>query len=387
MNILYYTKPFLLDCDFPYIKSLRKLDYNVTTLINLSPYHLRSTLIDIKKQYPKNGIFPVSIYKELACFDSYINNEMAYVVNRLSSNPLALSNLILNFKLVLFVFKHKINIIHTTDFYSYIDFLMYLFRKKTILTVHDPIPHTGEVTKKNSFFRAAAFRLFSNFVLLNKAQRDIFVSRYRLESKNIFISRLSVYSILEEYLDYNNLKKDKSILFFGRISPYKGIEYLLQAMECVSKERSDILLVVAGAGEYYFDIRQYSKMQNVKFINRFIPISELASLISNALFVVCPYTDATQSGVVMSSYALCRPIIATSVGGMQEVIENNVTGLLIPPRNTEALAQAILKLVNNEDVIKQMEHNIQNIYMKGSKSWDAIAQGMNEAYFSIIRKK
>ena len=111
-------------------------------------------------------------------------------------------------------------------------------------------------------------------------------------------------------------KKENYVLFFGRISPYKGVEYLFRAMERVHKVHPNVKVIVAGSGEMYFDASEYEKYEYVKIVNRFIELDELADLIRGALFTVCPYTDATQSGVVYSSFALNTPVIATNVGGL-----------------------------------------------------------------------
>lgn len=70
---------------------------------------------------------------------------------------------------------------------------------------------------------------------------------------------------------------------------------------------------------------------------------QLAGLLNDALFAVCPYKDATQSGVIQTAFSMDCPVIGTDVGALPEAIDNGVTGLIVPPCNSEALAHAIIR--------------------------------------------
>ena len=107
--------------------------------------------------------------------------------------------------------------------------------------------------------------------------------------------------------------------------------------------------------------------------NRFIPDDEMVSLVKNALFMVCPYTDATQSGVIMSSYAFYRPVVATNVGGLPEMVVNDRYGLIVKERDIDALAEAIKRLLNDRCMLEMFSKNIEKDYSTGEKSWHEIA--------------
>ena len=219
------------------------------------------------------------------------------------------------------------------------------------------------------------------FIVLNKAEVDVFSKEYSVSKRKIFTSHLGYYNILHMYGDVNK-KKEKYILFFGRISPYKGIEYLLKAMEIVHKKHPDVKVIIAGSGKMYFDVSKYENLDYVEIRNRFIELDELADLIRGALFTVCPYIDATQSGVVYSSFALNTPVIATKVGGLPEMIDDGETGIIVPPKDVNALASAILSYLNNSELLKKMNKNIAESAKSGNGSWDIIA----EEYISIYKK-
>lgn len=86
------------------------------------------------------------------------------------------------------------------------------------------------------------------------------------------------------------------------------------------------------------------------------------------------WVDATQSGVIMTSYSLCKPVVATNVGGLGEMVEDGKTGLLVPSKDADALDNAIMSLLRNDTALDEMARNIQNDYFVGDKSWKVIAE-------------
>lgn len=107
----------------------------------------------------------------------------------------------------------------------------------------------------------------------------------------------------------------------------------------------DLTCVIAGKGDLYFNFEPFKKYDFIRLENRFISSEELSWLIENSLFVICPYKDATQSGVVSSAFAMLKPVLATNVGGLGESVLDEVTGRLVPPNNPDLLALTICDMV------------------------------------------
>lgn len=385
MKILYYSTPFFADCDFPLVKALQEEGHDVTYLIALAPYSLKSTLFNIKKQVQENAIIPATCYPELKVYENYMDMTNVYIVNRTVKQNSSLQALMMTVKVVQFIRKGKFDIIHTDCMLGMWELLLYkLFRKKMVLTVHDPFMHSGEVSILEKINYRIAARNVPAFVLLNKQQSEKFCSTYHLNPNQILNNRLGVYDNVVSFVKSDAIVKKKNVLFFGRISPYKGIEYLCKAMVKVKEQVPDATLTIAGGGKMYFDISSYEKKDWVTIINRYVGMEELASLLQNCSLTVCPYTDATQSGVIMTSYSLCKPVITTNVGGLGEMVEDGKTGLLVPPKNIDALANAIISLLKDEDTLKQMALNIKNDYFIGGKSWKVIAEKYIEFYKTIV---
>lgn len=388
MKLLYYTCPPFLDCDLPYLKAQKKNVKELITIIDLPSYFLQSSILDIAQQIPKPGIYKASLYKEIVLFKDYLDLDKTYVVNRTSKKVFSLSNLLLNIKLFFFVLSIKPDVIHSTVFYDIQELLLYFFRKKTIVTVHDPFPHSGERNFRKYFFKKAGFSLLNNFIILNKKQKTQFISNYKLEHKNVYESNLSVYNVYNLYSSQcEGNKPMKNILFFGRISPYKGISILLEAMKNVHRVHPDVKLIIAGNGKFYFDKTEFEQLEYIEFLNRYIPNIELVKLINDSMFVVCPYTDATQSGVVMTSYAFCKPVIASNVGGMAEMVIEEETGLIIEPNNIIELQNSIVRLISDQVLLAGMEKIIFKHFHQGERGWAGISEALFHIYCIISNKK
>lgn len=384
MKILYLSTPSFADCDIPLVRATQSKGHDVTYLLMLAPHNLQYTIIDIKKKYPRTGVFPSSVYPELKAFDGYIDMDKFFVANRTSNKSYSLSYWKKTLAIYRFIRKNKFDIIHTPCLFGLTRMLFYFAGCKVVTTIHDPFPHTGEKNRTSIQNRKIAVRYSKGIILLNNRQKDEFCSFYNVSPNRLCINKLGVYeNIALMASDVKTLKKN-NILFFGRISPYKGIEYLCKAMEIVRKEVPDATLTIAGSGKLYFDIKPYLTEGYVDLQNRFIQTHEIATLLRQCAICVCPYIDATQSGVIMTSFALSKPVIASNVGGLAEMIDEGKSGLLVEPKNPIVLANAIIKLLKNPNELKRMEAYITESYYHGKNSWSSIADTYIDFYSRIL---
>lgn len=128
-------------------------------------------------------------------------------------------------------------------------------------------------------------------------------------------------------------------LFFGHVRPFKGLDIALRAWPHVE---SDVTLLVAGEA-WWNSAEEYRRTTNderVIFEFRFIPDAEIATYFAAADVVLAPYRIEAQSGVALTAFHFARPVIATRVGGLPEIIDGQ-NGILIPPEDPAALARAV----------------------------------------------
>jgi glycosyltransferase involved in cell wall biosynthesis len=138
-------------------------------------------------------------------------------------------------------------------------------------------------------------------------------------------------------------------LFFGYVRPYKGLDIALRAWTRVE----NVLLVVAG--EVWFgaeaEIRELTRDlgSKVRLDLRYIPDSEAADYFAAADVVVAPYRYENQSAVAMNAFEFGIPVIATAVGGLPDIVENGVNGLLVEPGSDEVFAAAVDRFFTEAD--------------------------------------
>lgn len=146
--------------------------------------------------------------------------------------------------------------------------------------------------------------------------------------------------------------ESKTVLFFGRINKYKGIDKLCK----LAKMTPDINYVVAGKPDDTVakEIDELRSTTNVQLFEGIIPYDKMHDFFYNACCVVLPYNAASQSGVILDAYKHSRPVVAFNVGAIGEEIENGVSGFLIEPGDTDELARKIRAIVNmsEKDICK-----------------------------------
>lgn len=386
MKVLFFSFPGFADCGLPMVKAMQNKGIDITYIIEITPTCLNCNLFSIKKQIPVNAIIPATSYPELKVYEKYVDMNKIFILNRTTKAASGWRGLRMALKLIHFIYKEKFDIVHT-DYQPYMWLtLLYFFHKKLVFTVHDPIPHTGSHEDKSlrGVFRKLALMLSKRLVLLNKKQGDEFQRIYGIDPRRVSYSALGVYESMRVLPVKTYREGNHNILFFGRISPYKGIEYLCEAMLKVHVAVPDAKLIIAGSGNLYFDYSKYKGLPFIQLQNRFIEMEDLATMLEECDVCACPYIDATQSGVVMSAFCFKKPVIATNVGGLPEMVDDGVTGIIVPPKDSDALANAIIELLANDIKRDNMKRNIEELYMHGEKSWPVIVNNYIDCYNKVI---
>lgn len=197
------------------------------------------------------------------------------------------------------------------------------------------------------------------------------------------------FGIFCNYREFGNItrpdveSKRPYILHFGFLVPYKGIDYLYDAVQILEKRGVNVSVVIAGMGHLPI-VEKIKDDSHFLLIQKFLSNDEIAYLISKSSFVVCPYLSASQSGIPQTSYIFNKPLVATNVGSFPTMVLDGINGLLVPPSDSEKLADAIYRLYSDKDLLDQfskrlsdVENDIQDI------AWSSIC----DKYIKLVTKK
>lgn len=180
------------------------------------------------------------------------------------------------------------------------------------------------------------------------------------------------------------------ILFFGNLTPSKGVPDLLKAFSQVYAKETRARLMVVGRPSKFIDMDALTQLatdleiaEATIFDARYLPIEEVPPLMDRATVVMYPYLSSTQSGALQVAYTFGKPVIATNVGGLPEAVENGKSGFLVPAASPDELARAIMKFIEDPNLTKEMGAYAKNL-SNTRFSWAAIAQKVLSIYKAAL---
>lgn len=176
----------------------------------------------------------------------------------------------------------------------------------------------------------------------------------KMDTNQIFKEKTVTLHNFVESVGNKSVNKKDYILYFGRFSEEKGIDTLVETCKILP----DIQFVFAGSGPLEDKINTVKNIKNVGFQTG----EALDTLIREAKFSICPsevYENCPFS--VMESQMYGTPVIGADIGGIPELIDNGKTGVLFESGNVDSLVKIIKKLWNNDNKLKEMSTNCENV--------------------------
>jgi len=275
--------------------------------------------------------------------------------------------------------------------------LRYLKNKnvRLVLTAHDVL-HPEK--QKTSAALENLYQAFDRIIVHAEENRQALLRQFALESDKIQIMPHGEYTFLaSDHTDQAKARQQlgipldkKVVLFFGYVRQYKGLHILIEAVAAASASISKLFLIIAGEAKEDFKIYQkLIEQKNLQDDTRcdldYIPIEKVPIYFSAADVVALPYISIYQSGVVQLAYAHRRAVIATTVGGLPEIVEDQKTGYLVPPNSPEKFAEAISAAFANMGRLKRMGEEAHKT-AKQKYSWVEIAKQTTEIYSELLSK-
>jgi glycosyltransferase involved in cell wall biosynthesis len=237
----------------------------------------------------------------------------------------------------------------------------------TVLTVHDPLGHPGapELSRSENW----AFRRW-----FHRADRFIVHGQALVPELRPIVGDRPI-TVIHHGTDARAeplpAPPEPTVLLFGRLEEYKGVEVLVAAMEHVWERRPDARLVVAGEG---IAARLVPEEARITLMARYISESEVDGILAGASLVALPYTQASQSGVGMLAIAAGVPVVVSDLGSLPELAyDGSFVSAAGDPR---ALAEAILRHLDDDSGVRARVLG----HARARFSWEAAARQTTELY-------
>src|SRR5262245_22570450 len=279
-----------------------------------------------------------------------------------------------------------------------------LFGKRIILTVHNVNMQRRDGCD-NWFNRVSLgiqYRLSDHILVHTVAMKNEVIADFGIASPRISVIPFGINNTCpatalrrrEARERIGVGQSEKTLLFFGQIAPYKGLEYLIDAFGVVAKSDADYRLIIAGKVkrghlDYWNAIQSKIAVGAIRsrIIERIehIPDEEVEIYFKAADVVVIPYVEIFQSGVPFLSYSFGLPVIATDVGSLRDDIIEDETGFLCRPRNSANLALTIASYFAS-DLYKNLETHRSQIrkFANDRYSWIRVGEILDGVYRRVL---
>ena len=285
--------------------------------------------------------------------------------------------------------EEKFDIVHLHEpFCPLLPWLvLFLSRSVNIGTFHAYYAHSlGYRIGKSILLKSVCNKLHGKIAVSEPAMK--FVSRYFPGDYLIIPHGVDLECFSTEVSPIENFCDGKrNILFVGRLEERKGIGYLLKAYERVQKEFPQSRLIIVGPGDNYPYKRRVNerKLEDVVFTG-YVSYTDIPRYYRTADIFCIPAVGQESFGIVLlEAMAAGKPIIASNIEGYANVVTHGVEGLLVPPKDEQALAHALLSLLNDQALCQQMSNRGRS---KAERhSWESIAQRTMDYYLELLDGK
>jgi glycosyltransferase involved in cell wall biosynthesis len=278
-----------------------------------------------------------------------------------------------------------------------------LLRKKIVLTVHNVNAKKRDLndTLLNRLTLKIQYRLTDHLFVHTKKMKCELIEEFGISASAITVIPFGINNAVPN----TNLtcdmarrrlgiaEKDRAILFFGNIAPYKGLEYLVDAFQQVVTRNGSYRLIIAGnikdCATYWNDIQETITREveggQILLKIEYIPDSETEVYFKAADLLVLPYRHIYQSGVLFLGYSFGLPVVATDVGALREEIIEGKTGFVCRPDDSGDLARAI-ETYFSSDLYKDLNNRRQEIrkYALERHSWDVVSESTGRVYRQLL---
>lgn len=314
-------------------------------------------------------------------------------------------NILMEKKAIEIIEKYDIDILHAHDWLvaSAAIGLKHLYRKPLIATIH-----SLERGRRNGLHNDGQ-RMLDQIenLLIQEAWHNIVCSQYMQSLCHFsFDFPYDKMSIIPNGVRYNDFSiklteeekkkhhhkyakpEERIVSYIGRLVPEKGVNILLGAVRKVTKAIPNTKFVIAGEGWHRSELERITNellINDKVLFTGYLPQEDFLAFFNVSDILVVPSTYEPFGIVALEGMATKTPIIVSDVGGLSEIVDHKWTGMKVPADNSNALADSIIELLQNEELGKKISKNaiakLKHVY-----DWSIIADQTIEIYKRVFKE-
>lgn len=393
MKIIFYCLPGLLDHIPDEVEKLSQY-FDVDLIFEVTPNAWKYNVLDLPYPSEKLGIINDksillnNIPQKMGKYFDKVNN--VYFLNFPSLN---------NYKSFYYIYKAAKFFNRLSPSYIYMDgesirgaLISFISNIPVVLNVHEPTTPIGskivglESAKRYLIPKAKKIITHSNI-----CKKEI-LRRFNIDESKIDMIILGPINMFRYYLKDQNINhkiEKNNILFFGNLSPRKGIEVFIRAIPLINQHIKDANFIIAGRKIADYELPNIDTLvdqDKIKIIDRRLKNWEIAELVNNSKLIVCPYIDVMQSGVISTAFAFKKIVVASDIEGMREQISYYDNGLFFKTGDSVDLANVVIDILINKNKYEELETKLKNRFYELAE-WEHYGLKIKNIFLDLYHEK
>jgi len=263
-------------------------------------------------------------------------------------------------------------------------------KKPSVVTVHGLIAKRQSILNlaQNVYLYTLASNIFKKTTIVICLTRSDALEVMKLGCPREKIRILPNPVDTELFVPKPDIEENNLIVWIGRFVPEKGVHVLINAAKKVVNQRNDVKFLLVGDGplkQKMIFLVKTLKLEKYVVFRGSVPREQVPKFLQKSTLVVVPSLREGMPFVLLEAMACGKPVVGSNIPGIKDVITHLKNGLLVPPGDSEALASAIMFLLENEDIRKNLGRNARQLMVE-KYNWDKYLKKLQYIYKEAIIK-
>lgn len=286
--------------------------------------------------------------------------------------------------------KHEYEIIEGHGVSLFIlPWVKYFLKKPAIALIHDVSSGNKDQwfarSRLSSIGEKISAKLpFTKILTVSNGTKNQLIQNYNIKEEKITVIHNGVDIKLIDSVK-TQIKTKNNIIFTGRLIPHKHADDILNAFSMILKKIPTAKLTIIGTGSSEKELRQQAKenkLKNVKFLGNTQNYTDVIKELKKSAVLALPSTREGFGIVLAEANACSVPVVAYDIEGVRDFVQSGVNGILVPPRDINALARAIIEILTNNQIRIQLGEEGRQRVQQGF-TWDHAAEKIEALYVNM----